>query len=396
MFIHSLTFDIKLKLYSRPAKAPKYLSTSALSHNFTANTTNIRTPESSRSSCWRTETVLHLFIDTWLRYDIDENPDLPSSEFIRVVRILVKQLHSFGNSAELDNTSMAALRGLAQPMMNAQMYTFLRSVIQRWPLDSSFSVVLELWLSYVQPWRYTYNKQIGLDNQQVQPYVPRKYEAFIAENLISYTQIFIHLLPRFERLDLTSLKNVSMIFRLAKVFGQSNLNELLKHNEVVLFSQRSISPIKSTSFNTSHNTSGSSTLNRSFDINDWNSSAASLPNLSRSDNYLFDDNYICLFGPEVVSKIENLVAKMFISREDAITLINHLELDKRKRYKGFFGLIKWYLLDEEDTEVAHVLIDTKKIPETLDFVIQSLANIFEVFSWVSYSSLHLSYKVFFY
>lgn len=380
MRIQGLCLYIEIESISRPARTPKYLSAAALSHNFTATTTNIRTPESSRSSCWRTETVLHLFIDTWLRYDIEENPDLPSSEFIRVVRILVKQLHAFGNSADLDNTPMAALRALAQPMMNGQMYAFLRSVIQRWPLDSSFSVVLELWLSYIQPWRYTYNKQLVAENQQFQQqFLPRKYESFVAENLICYTQIFIHLLPRFERLDLTSLKNVSMIFRLAKVFGQSNLYELLRHNETVLFSHRSISPIKSTSFNSTHNTSGSSGVNRSYDhINDWNATTASIPSLNRSDNFIFEDNYVCMFGPDVLSKTENLIAKMFIAREDAITLINHLELERRKRYKGFFGLLKWYFYDEEDTEVAHVLVDTKKIPEVLDFIIQTLAAIFEV------------------
>lgn len=74
------------------------------------------------------------------------------------MRILVKQLHAFGNSADLDNTSMSILRKLAQPMMNARIYPFLKSIIARWPLDSSLSVVLELWLSYIQPWRYTYDR----------------------------------------------------------------------------------------------------------------------------------------------------------------------------------------------------------------------------------------------
>ena len=83
--------------------------------------------------------------------------ELPSSEFIRVVRILVKQLHAFGNSAEFDHSSLCGLRKLAQPMMKVRIYQFLRSTISRWPLDSSMSVVLELWLSYIQPWRYTFD-----------------------------------------------------------------------------------------------------------------------------------------------------------------------------------------------------------------------------------------------
>lgn len=43
------------------------------------------------------------------------------------------------------------------------------------------------------------------------------FDSFIAENLVIYTQIFVHLLPRFERLDFTSFPNVIMLHRLVKV-----------------------------------------------------------------------------------------------------------------------------------------------------------------------------------
>lgn len=44
-----------------------------------------------------------------------------------------------------------------------------------------------------------------------------KFDSFIAENLVIYTQIFVHILPRFERLDFTSFPNVIMLHRLVKV-----------------------------------------------------------------------------------------------------------------------------------------------------------------------------------
>lgn len=197
----------------RPNRSPKYLSLSAITHNFTTNATTIRSPDSFRQH-WRTESVLYLFIDIWLRHNFDECRELPSSEFIRVVRILVKQLHVFGNSAELDNTSMSLLRKLAQPMMNAQMYIFLRCIISRWPLDSSFTTVLELWLSYIQPWRYIYpNNAMYIGS----PRIAHRFEQFVMENMVSYTQILVQLLPRFERIDFSSIRNVMMLHRVLKV-----------------------------------------------------------------------------------------------------------------------------------------------------------------------------------
>lgn len=377
-----------------PMRRTKYLSHNVISHNFTSNATNIRTAEPSRSSYWRTESVLHLFIDTWLRYDVDGIADLPSSEFIQVVRVLVKQLHSFANSAEIDVTPMASLRALAQPMMNAQINNFLCGTIQRWPLDSSFLVVLELWLSYIQPWRYTLNRQNGLENPQTQIYIPQKFEKFIMENAASYTQIFIQLLPRFERLDFTSLKNVTILYRLARVFSQSNLAHLLRMHDCRLLSEHlAVSPNNSNllpniSSHSNHSPSSPSTPTRiSQDVTDsFDSPMNSTAFFShRSDvKYLHeDDTYVCLFGSTerqrtIISKLEQFRNKLFESYECANQLINQLEASVQKRYTGIFGYIKWYLTNDEDAEHDQTLNDTKKIAEVLEFVIRSFANIFEV------------------
>lgn len=371
-----------------PVRQPKYLS--SIMPNFTSNSSNIRTPESSRSSCWRTETVLHLFVDTWLRLDVDESPDLPSSEFIRVVRVLVKQLHAFANSAELDVTPMAALRSLAQHMMSAQMNEFLRNIICRWPLDSSFSVVLELWLCYIQPWRYTLNKQYGIEEDaEFQGQIPNKYERFINENSATYTQVFIQLLPRFERLDFTSLKNVSMLYRLAKVFGQSNLPRILRAHDARLFNEHLTSPIKGSSLslnisahsspNTSHLSSNNTS--RNIDTTDYFDATAGITYMNRNDHVYIndaDDNYICMFGPHMISKLQHFVQKLLFAHEDANKLINHLESTRKRKYSGLVGTIKWYLLDDEDTENTKLLMDAKKTVEILEFIVDSFAAIFEV------------------
>ena len=73
---------------------------------------------------------------------------------MRIVRVLIKQLHAFSASASIDDTHMSELKKVAIPMVESKFYIFLRNLIHRWPLDGSFRLLLELWLTYIQPWRY--------------------------------------------------------------------------------------------------------------------------------------------------------------------------------------------------------------------------------------------------
>lgn len=117
-----------------PTKPPKYLMLSALSHQ-TQSPTNaradLRLPD-ARLSNWRSESVMMIFIDCWLKTDLDETWELPGNEFIRMIRILVKQLHFFSNVAEQDLSSLGVLRQQAQSMLNMRMYPFLKTIIARY------------------------------------------------------------------------------------------------------------------------------------------------------------------------------------------------------------------------------------------------------------------------
>lgn len=94
--------------------------------------------------------------------------ELPTGEYIRIVRVLVKHLHAFASTAKADDTHMLQLRKAATPMVQGKVYIFLRNLVKRWPLDGSFRLVLELWLSFIQPWRYqgqTYLKSVYAESE---------------------------------------------------------------------------------------------------------------------------------------------------------------------------------------------------------------------------------------
>ncbi len=56
-------------------------------------------------------------------------------------------------------------------------------------------------------------------------------ELFVQENLLMYTKLFQVFLNRTVRTDLVNAKNALMVFRVAKVFAQLNLAEMIQKGE---------------------------------------------------------------------------------------------------------------------------------------------------------------------
>lgn len=176
---------------------------------------------------------------------------VPSSDHVRVVRMLIKHVHFFANSGKPAQPSpLDDLRKNLWNMYRKSLYLFLRHTFSHWPLDSSFRLVLETWLSYVQPWRYTdfwpanRSPAQGSSDCETQRSVEGKWEGFIAENLLFYTLLFYHLMCRLFRLDLSAPKNAHILFRVTKVFSQTNLSSYIREIEEALedphFIQRSL------------------------------------------------------------------------------------------------------------------------------------------------------------
>ncbi|XP_054267801.1 sphingomyelin phosphodiesterase 4-like isoform X2 [Macrosteles quadrilineatus] len=188
---------------------------------------------------WRSELIVQLCLDFWLSMPnassqaqmLWSEEQLPSSEHLHAVRLLVKHLHYFANSLVEDSSAMDELKKMIIPSSQRKVYHFIRQTMQHWPLDSSFKQILEIWLSYIQPWRYMDVRTMYHRPREDPTPVDSRWLPFIAENLLVYSVIFHQLIERFKMIDLASPKNAHMLFRLTKVFSQPNLAELLRQVE---------------------------------------------------------------------------------------------------------------------------------------------------------------------
>ncbi|XP_030376210.1 sphingomyelin phosphodiesterase 4 isoform X2 [Scaptodrosophila lebanonensis] len=310
----------------------------------------------ARALSWRSESVVHFFIDIWLRYDIEAERHLPSSDFVRGVRVLIKQIHFFANGVHLDHGSLCLLRKVSLTMVKARIYAFLCSLIERWPLDCSLVVVLELWLSYIQPWRYTIaaaNHRVGGINYE--PPILPSFDNFIMENIIVYTHIFMLLLPRFERLDYTVYRNAHMLFRLSKTFAQQDLGDRLQRFEQV------------------GSTFGFDSPQRQIKL------ISNSPNSNVSWISLGGSQSPKLFSREMHAQIENFLFIISMARNTVLREIGTIrnEIAKRQRSEGFIKNLLSKLMAAPSQEEL-TLKEISRIPELLRQGINSFCNIFNV------------------
>ena len=231
-----------------------------------------RTSNGVTSEIWRSETFARILIAFWLESYVNRGVDvnyhtagsslpnsystpLPTQELLRCIRMFIKHAHYFSNSCKEGGPYIpdslrystggadlfSASEGIGGSMENntghstdnkKTLYAFFSLCIDHWPLDASFRLVLETWLSYIQPWRYTQmenNKgNANKNNDSGEPIDSNKWGSFVDENAIFYTNILGKLLSnRFSRLDMSSHKNSYMLYRIAKVYSQENLMHIL-------------------------------------------------------------------------------------------------------------------------------------------------------------------------
>uniref|UniRef100_A0A8D2CPW3 Sphingomyelin phosphodiesterase 4 n=1 Tax=Sciurus vulgaris TaxID=55149 RepID=A0A8D2CPW3_SCIVU len=283
---------------------------------------------------WRSETLLQVFVEMWLHhyslemYQKMQSPHAkesftPTEEHVLVVRLLLKHLHAFANSLKPEQTSPSTHSHATSPLeefkraavprfVQQKLYLFLQHCFGHWPLDASFRAVLEMWLSYLQPWRYAPEKQAQSSDSQPRC-VSEKWAHFVQENLLMYTKLFVGFLNRALRTDLVSPKNALMVFRVAKVFAQPNLAEMIQKGEQLFLEPELVIPHRQ------HRLFTAPTVTGSF-LSPWPPAVTDASFKVKSHVYSLegqDCKYTPMFGPEVRTLVLRLAQLITQAKQTA-------------------------------------------------------------------------------
>ncbi|XP_068094376.1 sphingomyelin phosphodiesterase 4 isoform X2 [Hyperolius riggenbachi] len=377
---------------------------------------------------WRSETLLQIFVEMWLhhyshemylkmqsphakleilhhRLNVSSTPYIypglpgslhsyqesfqPTDEHVLVVRVLVKHLHTFANSLRPEQMSPSAHSHTPSPLeelkrvviprfIQQKLYVFLQNCFAHWPLDASFRVVLELWLSYLQPWRYVLERAGSPISSEPQlRSIADKWALFVQDNLLIYTKLFLRFVNRAIRSDLANQKNAFMLFRVAKVFSQPNLAEMIQKGEQLFLEPEHVLPHRQ------HRLLMSPSLGGSY-LSTWQPSITDAALKVKSHVYSLegqDFQYTQMFGTEARSLVLRLSQMIMHAKQTARSLS-----DQSPDPTGNQSFLSWFGLSSMDlnnsypgNDIDDVGYDSiKKTDEHLEKSLEYLCQIFRL------------------
>lgn len=204
--------------------------------------------------------------------------------------------------------------------------------------------------------------------------IPHRFKAFIHENIHIYTQIFVKLIPRFLKMEISSSKNCYMLFRMLKVFRQPSIiiRDIEKN---MMCNDNLIRSHNSASFNDSihSSTPRSNSFNRSADR------FSPHPHHRSHNQALEDSSYVYMFSNEVKLQIYELMQRLYVARMKAEREVEKMSKEMAKHtsmWESFLQLIGW--LSSLNLSFSLDLEDKKKSISFLDLCLDISGTVFNI------------------
>lgn len=216
-----------------------------------------------------------------------------------------------------------------------------------------------------------WDREIGMLNSDTPIEIPDKFRAFMKENLNCYTQIFVKIISRFLKMDLSSSKNVYMLFRMIKIFGQ--LQNILKTLE------RNSSSCRTPNIheNSQNSLSFSSTAgDRSSELHGHNSHSHSR---FLEFSVVDDTNYVSMFSSENLLQIHELFGKMYMVKENIEKIIKDLEATLKNNFSAWEMILNVFgWMSSSNSSMTVTLDEKKKTKIYLDFCLDTMSSLYDI------------------
>uniref|UniRef100_A0A2K5J2L6 Sphingomyelin phosphodiesterase 4 n=1 Tax=Colobus angolensis palliatus TaxID=336983 RepID=A0A2K5J2L6_COLAP len=227
-----------------------------------------------------------------------------------------------------------------------------------------------MWLSYLQPWRYAPDKQApGSDSQP--RCVSEKWAPFVQENLLMYTKLFVGFLNRALRTDLVSPKHALMVFRVAKVFAQPNLAEMIQKGEQLFLEPELVMPHRQ------HRLFTAPTFTGSF-LSPWPPAVTDASFKVKNHVYSLegqDCKYTPMFGPEARTLVLRLAQLITQAKHTAKSVSDQCAESPAGR-----SFLSWLGFSSMDTNGSYPANDLDKTGQDsyLEAALEYLRQIFRL------------------
>ncbi|XP_061189717.1 sphingomyelin phosphodiesterase 4-like isoform X1 [Saccostrea echinata] len=299
---------------------------------------------------------------------------MPSTNHVRLVRLLVKHVHNFVNTAkpevvsspyqsQITSTLDEFKKSLIPYVIQKKLYTFLRHGFDRWPLDCSFRLLLETWLTYIQPWRYIYSKsQTGCRDSDVgdNKTVEEKWFPFVEDNLLFYTVLYQEFTQRVFRMDLTTQFNACMLYRANKVYSLPNLSNM------VFRAEREMCNAIRLGRPGSHDLGGS-----------YISPEASLSlhsQISELEKPGFQ--YCRMYSEEMIQMMKAILGHIEVAKQTLVAYEESINRTRKSGLAAIFDVSSWFQDDQSMGDMSPS--EVKKVQSYLDTAASNICYIFEI------------------
>ncbi|XP_064128444.1 sphingomyelin phosphodiesterase 4 isoform X3 [Loxodonta africana] len=289
---------------------------------------------------------------------------------------LLKRHISHQTSVNADPASHEIWRSETLLQVFVEMWLHHYSLEMYQKMQSPHAKVLEMWLSYLQPWRYAPEKQAPSSDTQPRC-VSERWAPFVQENLLMYTKLFVGFLNRALRTDLVSPKNALMVFRVAKVFAQPNLMEMIQKGEQLFLEPELVLPHRQ------HRIFMTPTFTGSF-LSSWPPAVTDTAFKVKSHVYSLegqDCKYTPMFGPEVRSLVLRLAQLIAQAKQTAKSISDQSAESTASR--SFLSWLGFYPLDTSSSYPTNDLDEVgqdsvRKTDEYLEKALEYLCQMFRL------------------